>query len=96
MSQLSPVTCRGHTSLKRALTRRLLDDIEMYEKQRLFRLGDFVALSHFLNVFLYKAVLGNLFGKGGRGATGGRALIGRLQTSSRSRATRCSNRCTRC
>ncbi|KAH1003133.1 ubiquitin-protein ligase E3B isoform X1 [Dendroctonus ponderosae] len=39
----------------------LLDDIEMYEKQRLFRLGDFVALSHFLNVFLYKAVLGNLF-----------------------------------
>lgn len=40
----------------------LLDDIEMYEKQKPFRLADFTAMSHFLNVFLYKAVIGNLFG----------------------------------
>ncbi|XP_066246822.1 ubiquitin-protein ligase E3B [Euwallacea similis] len=39
----------------------LLDDIEMYEKQKPFRLADFVAMSSFLNVFLYKAVTGNLF-----------------------------------
>ncbi|XP_060527674.1 ubiquitin-protein ligase E3B [Cylas formicarius] len=39
----------------------LLDDMEMYEKQEPFRLCDFVAMSNFLNVFLYKAVLGNLF-----------------------------------
>lgn len=34
----------------------------MYEKQKPFRLADFTAMSHFLNVFLYKAVIGNLFG----------------------------------
>ncbi|CAG9759771.1 unnamed protein product [Ceutorhynchus assimilis] len=39
----------------------LLDDMEMYEKQKPFRLADFVAMSNFLNVFLYKGVLGNLF-----------------------------------
>ncbi|XP_050304811.1 ubiquitin-protein ligase E3B [Anthonomus grandis grandis] len=39
----------------------LLDDMEMYEKQKPFRLADFVTMSNFLNIFLYKAVLGNLF-----------------------------------
>ncbi|XP_030752735.1 ubiquitin-protein ligase E3B isoform X2 [Sitophilus oryzae] len=39
----------------------LLDDMEMYEKQSPFHLSDFVAMSNFLNIFLYKAVLGNLF-----------------------------------
>lgn len=37
--------------------------MEMYEKQKPFRLADFAAMSNFLNIFLYKAVLGNLFGK---------------------------------
>lgn len=36
--------------------------MEMYEKQNPFKLSDFVVMSNFLNVFLYKAVMGNLFG----------------------------------
>jgi ubiquitin-protein ligase E3 B len=34
----------------------------MYEQQNPFKLTDFIVLSTFLNTFLYKAVLGNLFG----------------------------------
>lgn len=41
---------------------RILDDMEMYEKQTPFKLSDFIAMSNFLNLFLYKAVIGNLFG----------------------------------
>ncbi|XP_012263808.1 ubiquitin-protein ligase E3B isoform X2 [Athalia rosae] len=39
----------------------ILDDMEMYEQQDPFKLTDFVAMSYFLNQFLYKAVLNNLF-----------------------------------
>ncbi|KAJ8917808.1 hypothetical protein NQ315_010714 [Exocentrus adspersus] len=39
----------------------ILDDMEMYEQQNPFKLNDFIALSNFLNNFLYRAVLGNLF-----------------------------------
>ncbi|XP_067010981.1 ubiquitin-protein ligase E3B isoform X2 [Anabrus simplex] len=39
----------------------ILDDLEMYEQQKPFRLSDYVAMSYFLNHFLYKAVLANLF-----------------------------------
>lgn len=42
---------------------RILDDLEMYEQQKPFRLVDYVYMSSFLNQFLYKGVLGNLFGK---------------------------------
>lgn len=41
---------------------RILDDMEMYEQQDPFKLSDFVMISYFLNQFLYKAVLNNLFG----------------------------------
>lgn len=41
---------------------RILDDMEMYEQQDPFKLSDFVTISYFLNQFLYKAVLNNLFG----------------------------------
>lgn len=41
---------------------RILDDVEMYEQQNPFKISDFLVLSNFLNTFLYKAVLGNLFG----------------------------------
>jgi hypothetical protein len=37
--------------------------MEMYEQQDPFKLTDFVAMSYFLNQFLYKAVLINLFGE---------------------------------
>lgn len=37
--------------------------MEMYEQQNPFKLTDFVSMSNFLNLFLYRAVLGNLFGK---------------------------------
>lgn len=37
--------------------------MEMYEQQNPFKLSDFNAMSNFINIFLYKAVLGNLFGK---------------------------------
>lgn len=36
--------------------------MEMYEQQEPFKLCDFVTISYFLNQFLYKAVLNNLFG----------------------------------
>ncbi|XP_012282275.1 ubiquitin-protein ligase E3B isoform X2 [Orussus abietinus] len=39
----------------------ILDDMEMYEQQDPFRLADFITMSYFLNQFLYKAVLSNLF-----------------------------------
>ncbi|XP_015600022.1 ubiquitin-protein ligase E3B isoform X2 [Cephus cinctus] len=39
----------------------ILDDIEMYEQQDPFKLTDFITMSYFLNQFLYKAVLNNLF-----------------------------------
>lgn len=37
--------------------------MEMYEQQDPFKLTDFITMSYFLNQFLYKAVLTNLFGK---------------------------------
>lgn len=37
--------------------------MEMYEHQDPFKLTDFITMSYFLNQFLYKAVLTNLFGK---------------------------------
>ncbi|GLH04043.1 E3 ubiquitin-protein ligase Nedd-4 [Gryllus bimaculatus] len=39
----------------------ILDDMEMYEQQSPFRLQDYVAMSNFLNNFLYRGVLSNLF-----------------------------------
>lgn len=36
--------------------------MEMYEHQDPFKLTDFITMSYFLNQFLYKAVLTNLFG----------------------------------
>ncbi|XP_065343486.1 ubiquitin-protein ligase E3B [Cloeon dipterum] len=39
----------------------ILDDIEMYEQQKPFRMGDYVLMSNFLNQFAYKAVLTGLF-----------------------------------
>ncbi|XP_059616047.1 ubiquitin-protein ligase E3B [Phlebotomus argentipes] len=39
----------------------ILDDIEMYEQQTPFQLTDFVALSYFLNNFLYRAIQEGLF-----------------------------------
>lgn len=42
---------------------RLLDDMNMYETQDPFKISDFITMSYFLNQFLYKAVLNNLFGK---------------------------------
>ncbi|EEB13316.1 ubiquitin-protein ligase, putative [Pediculus humanus corporis] len=39
----------------------ILDDLEMFTQQKPFRLSDFVAMSSFLNNFLYKALLQNLF-----------------------------------
>jgi hypothetical protein len=42
---------------------RILDDLEMYEQQKPFRLTDYVNMSTFLNHLLYKGVSGNLFGK---------------------------------
>ncbi|KAM0725175.1 Ubiquitin-protein ligase E3B [Formica fusca] len=39
----------------------ILDDMEMYEQQDPFKLTDFITMSYFLNQFLYKAVLSNLF-----------------------------------
>ncbi|KAK9513093.1 hypothetical protein O3M35_001362 [Rhynocoris fuscipes] len=39
----------------------ILDDIEMYEQQNPFKLSDYVTMSNFLNHFLYKGILTNLF-----------------------------------
>lgn len=41
----------------------ILDDMEMYEKQEPFRLQDFINMSQFLNMFVYKSIMGQLFGK---------------------------------
>ncbi|PNF41016.1 hypothetical protein B7P43_G08820 [Cryptotermes secundus] len=46
----------------------ILDDLEMYEQQKPFRLTDYVNMSTFLNHFLYKGVLGNLFDVKGLGS----------------------------
>lgn len=35
----------------------------MYEQQNPFKLSDFINMSNFINLFLYKAVIGSLFGK---------------------------------
>lgn len=37
--------------------------MEMYEKQDPFKLQDFVNMSLFLNMFIYKSIIGQLFGK---------------------------------
>ncbi|CAG9585150.1 unnamed protein product, partial [Danaus chrysippus] len=39
----------------------ILDDLEMYEKQDPFKLQDFVNMSQFLNMFIYKSITGQLF-----------------------------------
>uniref|UniRef100_A0A1B6DG25 Ubiquitin-protein ligase E3B n=1 Tax=Clastoptera arizonana TaxID=38151 RepID=A0A1B6DG25_9HEMI len=39
----------------------ILDDIEMYEQQQPFTLNDYIVMSTFLNLFLYKGILNNLF-----------------------------------
>ncbi|XP_045445888.1 ubiquitin-protein ligase E3B [Melitaea cinxia] len=39
----------------------ILDDMEMYEKQDPFKLQDFVNMSQFLNMFIYKSIIGQLF-----------------------------------
>ncbi|XP_045532186.1 ubiquitin-protein ligase E3B [Pieris brassicae] len=39
----------------------ILDDMEMYEKQEPFKLHDFVNMSSFLNMFIYKSIIGQLF-----------------------------------
>lgn len=39
----------------------ILDDMEMYEQQEPFKLQDFVNMSQFLNMFIYKAIMGNFF-----------------------------------
>lgn len=39
----------------------ILDDMEMYEQQEPFKLQDFVSMSHFLNMFVYKSIMGQLF-----------------------------------
>ncbi|VVD04422.1 unnamed protein product, partial [Leptidea sinapis] len=39
----------------------ILDDMEMYEKQEPFKLSDFVNMSAFLNMFIYKSIIGQLF-----------------------------------
>ncbi|XP_050531707.1 ubiquitin-protein ligase E3B isoform X2 [Daktulosphaira vitifoliae] len=39
----------------------ILDDIEMYEQQKPFVLRDYILMSSFLNIFLYKGISQNLF-----------------------------------
>ncbi|PZC84657.1 hypothetical protein B5X24_HaOG204205 [Helicoverpa armigera] len=39
----------------------ILDDMEMYEQQTPFKLQDFVNMSQFLNMFVYKSIMGQLF-----------------------------------
>ena len=41
---------------------RVLDDIEMYDDQKLFKLEDYVQISGFLNTFVYKIISNNLIG----------------------------------
>lgn len=42
---------------------RILDDMEMYEQQDPFKLQDFINMSQFLNMFVYKSIMGQLFGE---------------------------------
>lgn len=42
---------------------RILDDMEMYEQQNPFKLQDFINMSQFLNMFVYKSIMGQLFGE---------------------------------
>jgi len=42
---------------------RTLDDMEMYEKEKLFRLQDYVKISEFLNSFVFRVIWNNLIGK---------------------------------
>lgn len=37
--------------------------MEMYEQQNPFKLQDFVNMSQFLNMFVYKSIMGQLFGE---------------------------------
>ncbi|XP_055603110.1 ubiquitin-protein ligase E3B [Uranotaenia lowii] len=39
----------------------ILDDLEMYEQQSPFSLNDYIALSHFLNTFLYRTIQDQIF-----------------------------------
>lgn len=41
----------------------ILDDIEMYEQQKPFVIRDYILMSSFLNIFLYKGISQNLFRK---------------------------------
>lgn len=42
---------------------RTLDDMEMYEQRRMFTLEDYIKMSKFLNLFVYKVTWNNLIGK---------------------------------
>ncbi len=42
---------------------RILDDIEMYEKSKPFSLENLVAISNFLNYFIFRTIWNNLIGK---------------------------------
>ncbi|XP_063620540.1 ubiquitin-protein ligase E3B [Cydia splendana] len=39
----------------------ILDDMEMYEQQEPFKLQDFINMSQFLNMFVYKSIMNQLF-----------------------------------
>lgn len=39
----------------------ILDDMEMYEQQEPFKLQDFINMSQFLNLLIYKSIMGQLF-----------------------------------
>ncbi len=41
----------------------ILDDMEMYDQQDPFKLSDYVTLSNFLNMFLYRSIYNQLIGK---------------------------------
>lgn len=41
----------------------ILDDIEMYEQEKPFVIRDYILMSSFLNIFLYKGISQNFFGK---------------------------------
>lgn len=41
----------------------ILDDVEMYEQQPVFHTNDFIQLTGFLNTFLYKGIINEIFRK---------------------------------
>ena len=41
----------------------ILDDMEMYDQQEPFKITDYITLSNFLNLFLYRSIHNQLFGE---------------------------------